>query len=977
MKKLVSRVLTTVLASAMILTSLPVYAANEQYSSSVTAEVESSYIVSIPKSIELDVNSIGVGTGNYTCYAYGSIDATSSVSVIPNSQFTLYKDSSDKTVTATISQDKTKWNYTDMSSESPVIGNGNIFANGLTAGNWDGKFYFNIEKSDDSADSESNTADEVKEIELVDGEVIDAGTFTLGRTQVGAVQLSYLDEDVTYDAEYTSDNTNITVNENGIINTDNATGGETAKITVEYTPASTESISLMTIDASETNSSTLSAYFTVQVIDIEFDKDTLTLYQGDTATITASVIPEEIDGTVKWQLSGLDFGSAGNTITINVAEDATPGNYVLVASYGSYMQSLNIKIAAKHVHDYGTGTITTNPTCLESGIRTFTCSCGDSYTEVEAALGHNFVDGVCARCGEKDPDAVTYVTLRSTASESKYTAGFLGSSTLGQGVTRNYIIEISFLDYEDTESHYWSDTNVWDASNAQDKSVMAWYTRDSLNNCYYIYIAPAVEGAKLKAPKNCSYMFANLKNYSSQRPVVSGIEKVDFSATTNTDYFCYDSSFEEFTLPTDLKVIGSYAFKDVLHASELKTITIPDGVTTIGENAFEKCALLTSINIPSSVTTIGNKAFLSCAGLTSIAIPDSVTAIGNSAFASCSTLASATIPNSITTIGSSTFSNCKNLTAIEIPNSTTSIGDRAFYKCTSLADVTIPSSVTSIGGQAFTDTPWMTARQAENPLVIINNILVDATTVSGDIEIPSTIIDIPSYAFYNCTGLTSVTVPKGITSIKTSTFSGCTSLTNITLPDGITSLEGNAFYKCTSLTNIELPNSLTTIGSNTFSDCTGLTGIELPSSTTTLGSYAFYKCTSLAGITIPESVTTIEGGVFNGCASLGSIVLPSKIATLESFLFRDCSALTSVNIPDGVTEIDSSAFRGCSSLTSITVPTSVTTIGDNAFTGCTGLTDLVIPSSVSTINTNAFKSVPHVTYTGSASGSPWGATSIN
>lgn len=735
MKKLVSRVLTTVLASAMILTSLPVYAANEQYSSSVTAEVESSYIVSIPKSIELDVNSIGVGTGNYTCYAYGSIDATSSVSVIPNSQFTLYKDSSDKTVTATISQDKTKWNYTDMSSESPVIGNGSIFANGLTAGNWDGKFYFNIEKSDDSADSESNTADEVKEIELVDGEVIDAGTFTLGHTQVGAVQLSYLDEDVTYDAEYTSDNTNITVNENGIINTDNATGGETAKITVEYTPASTESISLMTIDASETNSSTLSAYFTVQVIDIEFDKDTLTLYQGDTATITASVIPEEIDGTVKWQLSGLDFGSAGNTITINVAEDATPGNYVLIASYGSYMQSLNIKIAAKHVHDYGTGTITTNPTCLESGIRTFTCSCGDSYTEVEAALGHNFVDGVCTRCGEKDPDAVTYVTLRSTASEGSSSSGFLGSDT--SKFKRDDIMGVNFVSYDEGLLHYWEDKNVWDVSDAQDKSIKAWYTEDTLNDFFYIYIAPATENAIIKAHNNSSYMFANFMSHSSSKPSISGLENVDFSDTTNMSYMFAYTSYRNLTVDIDTSsctnitrmfftdsnrpMKGKLQFGDKVDFSnvtaadelfysqkELTSIEFPKGLQIVGKGAFSSCKSISSIELPQGIKDIPKDVFTYCSNLKSIEIPNSVININSGAFSGCTSLTSIELPNNVEFIDSFAFSNCKGLTNVTIPDSVKTISGYAFNNCTSITDLQVPDSVTIIGNNAFGSVPHVT-----------------------------------------------------------------------------------------------------------------------------------------------------------------------------------------------------------------------------------------------------------------------------
>ena len=134
-------------------------------------------------------------------------------------------------------------------------------------------------------------------------------------------------------------------------------------------------------------------------------------------------------------------------------------------------------------------------------------------------------------------------------------------------------------------------------------------------------------------------------------------------------------------------------------------ITIPSTlggypVTSIGNNAFDLCGL-TSITIPDSVTSIGEQAFLGCFYLTSITIPDSVTSIGHAAFYGCSSLTSITIPDSVTSIGVWAFQSCRSLTSITIPDSVTSIGSETFYGCDSLASITIPDSVTSIGEEAF------------------------------------------------------------------------------------------------------------------------------------------------------------------------------------------------------------------------------------------------------------------------------------
>ena len=175
----------------------------------------------------------------------------------------------------------------------------------------------------------------------------------------------------------------------------------------------------------------------------------------------------------------------------------------------------------------------------------------------------------------------------------------------------------------------------------------------------------------------------------------TGWMKTSSSSVPWSDYKIY---IKYVTLPDGLTSIGDNAFDG---CSSLTSITIPNSVTSIGRYAFEYCFSLTSVTIPNSVTSIGNGAFEYCHGLTSITIPNSVTSIGYWAFSSCSGLTSITIPNSVTEIGGWAFSWCSSLTSVTIPNSVTSIGGSAFAYCSSLTSVTLGKNLTSIGEEAF------------------------------------------------------------------------------------------------------------------------------------------------------------------------------------------------------------------------------------------------------------------------------------
>ncbi|MDE6312427.1 MAG: leucine-rich repeat protein [Lachnospiraceae bacterium] len=286
-------------------------------------------------------------------------------------------------------------------------------------------------------------------------------------------------------------------------------------------------------------------------------------------------------------------------------------------------------------------------------------------------------------------------------------------------------------------------------------------------------------------------------------------------------------------------------------------VVVPDGVTSIGDFAFDGCSSLSSIEIPGSVTEIGNYAFGGCSSLSSINVVESnekylsedgvlYTKDGKELICCPGGKKSISILESVTRIGHSAFEGCSSLSSIKLPDSVTEIGSAAFYYCSSLSSIKLPDSVTEIG----------------------------------------------NYAFNGCSSLSSIEIPGSVTEIGNYAFNGCSSLSSIELPDSVTSIGERMFAGCSSLSSIKLPDSVTSIGDYAFNGCSSLSSIEIPGSVTSIGSYAFNGCSSLSSIKLPESVTSIEEVAFNGCSSLSSIEIPGSVTSIGYSAFSGCDKLT-------------------------------------------------------------------------------------
>lgn len=232
--------------------------------------------------------------------------------------------------------------------------------------------------------------------------------------------------------------------------------------------------------------------------------------------------------------------------------------------------------------------------------------------------------------------------------------------------------------------------------------------------------------------------------------------------------------------------------------------------------------------------------------------------------------------------------------------------------------------------------------------------IIDGSS-AGSVDIEEGITKIRRFAFYQCKGITNISIPSTVESIGTSAFRECTDLQSIEIPDTVTVYDGNTsgymFNGNTSMVTCKYfkPSALTAaFPTYEFNGCTALTTLTLDGSTyTSIAPYAFQNCSSLTSPLNFPNVTTINSYAFNGCTHLNPTFGTGKITTVQAGAFQNCKGLTSIDLSNiTAAGIHFGAFNGCSSLQSITIREGVTTLPSYAFNGCSSLTSVTLPSTL-------------------------------
>ncbi|MFR1272053.1 MAG: leucine-rich repeat domain-containing protein [Eubacterium sp.] len=469
--------------------------------------------------------------------------------------------------------------------------------------------------------------------------------------------------------------------------------------------------------------------------------------------------------------------------------------------------------------------------------------------------------------------------------------------------------------------------------------------------------------------------------------LLSIVSVVDFSAYADVQTgSCGDNVTYSLDTETGVLTISGtgdmYSYGPFYENTNIKSVIIESGVTSIGDCAFEDCYFTYENFVNNSNVELddSSKPTIVDTDTGGFCIKDNELVNMRPTYA----IGEITIPNSVTSIDSSAFYGCSSLTSVTMSNSVTSIGNPAFENCTSLTSIEVSDNngnYSSVDGVLF--------NKDKSELITY-----PAGKTDSEYVIPNSVISIGDSAFENCTSLTSVTIPDSVTIIGRSAFENCTSLTSVTIPNSVTSIGDYAFSNCTSLKSIEvsennknyasidgvlfnkdkselvtypagktdseyvIPNSVTSIGYSAFENCTSLTSVTIPDSVTSIDYSAFENCTSLTSVTIPNSVTSICDSAFYNTAYYND-----KSNWNNGVLYiSDCLIDTNYNfdsttdyiIKDGTRIIADYALSHCDNLTSVIIPNSVTSIGDSVFSDCTSLKSVTIGNSVTSIGSSAF-----------------------
>ena len=429
----------------------------------------------------------------------------------------------------------------------------------------------------------------------------------------------------------------------------------------------------------------------------------------------------------------------------------------------------------------------------------------------------------------------------------------------------------------------------------------------------------------------------------------------------NGKLVAYTGNAEKVIIPDGVTSIGSNAFG---RNERIREVHLPDSVKEIESVAFAGCSELAEINLQ-SVKKIGTKAFSAC-GIEQVAIWCG-TSIGEEAFGSCRNLKCVSIGTTATLnpylenddtnedwkhIANFAFSGCKNLKSVTINEEIKEIGEYAFFGCERLTEINMPNTLTHIGKNAFEHSGLET------------------------VKIPNTVSEIPDYAFANCEKLHIVQIP--CVNIGVCAFHNCLNLSEIQFTNAtpnpisigekaffrsgirsfktsryINNIGSSAFSNCACITSVSLPDTLETINADTFSGCIRLQDIKLPKNLKEIGASAFCMCEKLEKIDIPDSVTKIGKNAFS-YTGIKKLSVLKNVKTISERAFANCKNLIEVNISD-IEVLEHHAFENCTDLKEVTINSNVLTkICNCTFENCENISKFIIPDGVEIIEWNAF-----------------------
>ncbi len=630
---------------------------------------------------------------------------------------------------------------------------------------------------------------------------------------------------------------------------------------------------------------------------------------------------------------------------------------------------------------------------------------------------------LCCNCSK-----LTSITI-GTSVESIGTQAFYGCSSLAaftmNGESQYYCVDDGVLYTADkTLIVQYPEAKSPDGIVSVDMAISD-YAFSGNTKITSITIGEDVTSIGLRAFENCTALTTVIFNADSCATDVTSDSYCPFYGCTKID----SVSFGE-----NVTAIPEYLFY-ANHSSKftnLKTITIPASVKSIGKYAFYYCSSVTSLTIGSGVETIGDDAFYYLSSIDSIAIPNSVRTIGSEAFGYCSAAKSVTIGTGLESIGAKAFYDCTGLTtvtfnAVNCSESLATSGKNCpFYLCTNIETVTFGDDVTIIPAALFegdgSGYKFTTIVIPDNVKTIGNSAFLSCSTITS-LTIGSGVETIGSSAFQSCSGITTLTIPESVTEISSSAFRSCTGITELSISKNVSHLGTYAFQGCSSLESLNydaaectadhnqggwtgaqdapfynlgnletvtIGENVESMSDNLFRNCTGLDTLNFNAACCpTLGNYTFGNCNNLETVNFGDKVTIVPAGFMYGGNSnpnlkkgyLKSITIPDNVQAIGNNAFAYQDSLKHVTMGAELDSIASYAFHYCTSLEEVVLPDKVTYVGDDAFAYCGKIKEVTVGEGVTYLGSDVFEfctSIKRVNYNakGSETGKLFGFASV-
>ncbi|MFI3255705.1 MAG: leucine-rich repeat domain-containing protein [Eubacteriales bacterium] len=328
----------------------------------------------------------------------------------------------------------------------------------------------------------------------------------------------------------------------------------------------------------------------------------------------------------------------------------------------------------------------------------------------------------------------------------------------------------------------------------------------------------------------------------------------------------------------------------------LETIVLPESIDNVeGRNTFYGCKMLKSVNLPQKITSLTEKMFYQCVSLEQIVIPENVIELGHSVFYECAKLKEIVLPESIAEIPHSVFSKCSSLSSVTLPKMLTKIGRNCFWDCTSLKNLNFPEYTVEVDEFVFFDCPYLAD---EHGFLIFQNVLYHYFGTAEKVVIPDGVKVVAKRCFEK-TNIKEVVLPSSLEALEYSAFSQCESLETVVGTDHLKEIGAYAFYKCSNLNPCALPDSLEILDNKSISDCPKFAdkdGFVIIRNRL----YNYYG--KETAVSIPEGVEELEGNSFYH-ATAKEIILPSTLKVLNDKAFEFANALEKIIFPQNLADV--------------------------------------------------------------------------